>query len=58
MQIGFLSKVGANIHAMKSQFAPEAVQILGSKEALAEAIADLEVLIAMNQDFQQFTIDS
>ena len=58
MQIGFLSKVDVNIDAMKSQFAPEPVQALRSREALAEAIAELDVLIAMNQGFPRFTIDA
>lgn len=58
MRIGFLSKVEVNIDAMKSCFAPEPLQILRSREALANAVSDLEVLIAMNQGFRRFTIDA
>jgi phosphoglycerate dehydrogenase-like enzyme len=58
LKIGFLSKVNVDIEEMKSRFTPEPLRILGTKEALAEAIGDLEVLIAMNQGFQRFTVDS
>ena len=58
MQIGFLSKVDVEINEIKSHFAPEKVQIFRSKEALDEAISNLEVLIAMNQGFQRFTVDA
>ena len=57
MRMGFLSKVDVNIREMKARFAPEPLQVLRSKEALAEAIGHLEVLIAMNQGFERFTID-
>lgn len=58
MRIGFLSKVDVNIDAMISCFAPEPLTVLRSKEALSESIAELDVLIAMNQGFQRFTIDA
>ena len=58
MQIGFLSKVDVNVEAMRTQFAPEPLQVFQSQEELAGAIGDLDVLIAMNQGFPRFAIDA
>jgi phosphoglycerate dehydrogenase-like enzyme len=58
LKTGFLSKVNVDIEEMKSRFAPEPLDIFGTKEALAGEVGDLEVLIAMNQGFQRFTVDS
>jgi len=58
LKIGFLSKVDIHIKQVTSVFAPEPVQICRTKEELAEAIGDLEVLIAMNQGYERFTIDA
>jgi len=58
MQIGFLSKVEIEIGEITSHFAPEPVQIFRSKEELDVGIADLDVLIAMNQGFKRFTVDA
>jgi phosphoglycerate dehydrogenase-like enzyme len=58
MKIGFLSKSGVDIDQMKAQFAPQEIEILGSYEALDAAIADLDVLLAMNQGFTRFTVDA
>ena len=58
MKIGFLSVIDLEIAQITSRFAPERVQIFKSKEALDEAIGDLEVLIAMNQGFHRFTVDA
>jgi len=58
MRIGFLSKVDVNIDAVTAQFAPETVRVFRSRDELADGIGELEVLIAMNQGFGRYTIDS
>lgn len=58
MKIGFLSKAGVDIAEMKRRFAPQELDIYPSREALSEAIDDLDVLIAQNQGFERFTVDA
>lgn len=58
MRVGFLSKAGVDIAEMKKRFAPQELEIFGSRDALAQAIGELDVLIAQNQGFKRFTVDA
>lgn len=58
LKIGFLSKVDIHIDEVAALFAPEPVLNFQTRGELAAGIGDLDVLIAMNQGYTQFTIDA
>jgi len=58
MKIGFLSKAGVDIAEMAKIFYPKKISIFNSRASLREAAHELDILIAQNQGFSRFTIDS
>ena len=58
MKIDFLSKASVDITEMAKAFNPKSISIFNNRASLREAAHELDILIAQNQGFSRFTIDS
>ena len=58
MKVGFLAKASVDIAEMAKALNPKEISIFNSRASLREAAHELDILIAQNQGFSRFTIDS
>ena len=58
MKVGFLAKASVDIAEIAKALNPKEISIFNSRASLREAAHELDILIAQNQGFSPFTIDS